>query len=106
MSSGIGTGLAEGAQKKGAKITVIIGANSIKYVTKENSDPLKFPAKNKTIKKVLEGMIAKGADVMVCKMCAVAAGLTQDDFIYGANITKSGPIIDAIMADNTKALIY
>ncbi|OPX27725.1 MAG: hypothetical protein B1H07_00755 [Campylobacteraceae bacterium 4484_166] len=105
MSSGLGTALAWGASKEGAKVTVVIGANSLKYVTKDGWAP-KFPAKKKTIKEILKKMVESGADILVCGMCAKVNGLKQSDFIKGAKISMPPPILKAMLDKDAKTFEY
>ncbi|NKQ40165.1 MAG: DsrE family protein [Sulfurovum sp.] len=105
MASGIGTALGLGAAKGGAEVTVIIGANSLKYVTKDGWAP-EFPAKKKTIKEILQKMVEAGTKIFVCGMCAKVNGLAQSDFIKGAVISKPGPILDAMLDDVAKTFEY
>lgn len=105
MASGLGTALGLGMVKNGADVTVIIGANALKYVTKNGWSP-KFPAKKKTIKEILKTMVKSGAKILVCGMCAKANGLVQSDFIEGALISKPTPILDAMLDDNSKTFEY
>jgi predicted peroxiredoxin len=105
MASGLGTALAWGAAKGGAETTVIIGANSLKYVTKGGWAP-KFPAKKKNIKTILKKMVEAGAKILVCGMCAKTNGLSQSDFIDGAIISMPPPILKAMLDKDAKTFEY
>jgi len=105
MASGLGTALALGSAKNGAKVTVIIGANSLKYVTKGGWAP-KFPAKKKSIKQILKLLVKNGADILICGMCAKSNGLSQSDFIDGAMISMPPPILKAMLDDDAKTFEY
>jgi predicted peroxiredoxin len=105
MASGLGTALAWGAAKSGAEVTVIIGANSLKYVTKGGWGP-KFPAKKKSIKTILKRMVDTGAEILICGMCAKVNGLSQSDFIDGAIISMPPPILNAMLDPEAKTFEY
>lgn len=105
MASGLGTALALGAAKNGAEVTVVISANSLKYVTK-GGWAQKFPAKKKSIRQILEKMVDNGANILVCSMCAKFNGVTQDKLIKGALIAKLTPILDAMLDFDAKTFEY
>lgn len=105
VEAGMGLILAHSAVKKGAKVTVVLGANSALYPAKKGGQNI-FPAKGKTPRELLEAVIADGGAVYLCKTCAVFHGLNQEDLISGVKITPSMQIFDALFEENVRVMSY
>ena len=57
-----------------------------------------FPPKGKTIRALLQDLVAQGHKIYVCSMCALAQKIQQEDLIAGASI-ETGFVIMPILAD-------
>ncbi len=105
VEAGMGLILAHSAVKKGAQVTVVLGANAALYPVKKGGQNI-FPAKGKTPRELLQDVIADGGAVYLCKTCAVFQGLTQADLIDGVKITSSLTIFDAMYEDGVRVMSY
>ncbi len=105
VEAGMGLILAHSAVKKGAKVTVILGANAALYPAIKGGQNI-FPAKGKTPRELLEAVIVDGGAVYLCKTCAVFQGLKQADLIAGVEITPSLTIFNALFEDDMRIMSY
>jgi len=103
--AGMGMTLGLSAAKKGANVTIVIGANALKYARLEGDQHL-FLAKKLTHREILLKAIKNGANVQICYMCAKALGLTDKDFIKGSKVVKSLKIFNKIYEDGAKVLSF
>lgn len=103
--AGMGITLGLSAAKKGAKVTIVLGANALKFALKKGDQNV-FLAKKLTHREILQKAITNGAQLQICYMCATALGLTDKDFINGANIVKSIKIFNKIYEDGSKVLSF
>ena len=105
MEAGMGLALSHSAVKKGAKVTVVLGANAALYPVKKGGQNI-FAAKGKTPREMLAAIIADGGTVYLCKTCAVYQGLTQEDLIEGAEIVSSIKIFNALYEKDARSMSY
>lgn len=105
MEAGMGLALAHSAVKKGAKVTVVLGANAALYPAKKGGQNI-FAAKGKTPREMLSAIITDGGTIYLCKTCAVHQGLSQDDLIEGATIVSSIKIFEAMYEDGARTMSY
>jgi len=103
--AGMGMTLGLSASKKGANVTIVIGANALKYA-QIKGDQHQFLAKKLTHREILQKAIKNGAHVQICYMCATALGLTEKDFIKGSKIVKSLKIFNKMYEDGAKVLSF
>jgi len=103
--AGMGLALSHSAVKKGAKVTVVLGANAALYPVIKGGQGI-FAAKGKTPREMLKSIIAEGGTVYLCKTCAVYQGLKQEDLIEGATIVSSIKIFDALYEEGAKSMSY
>jgi predicted peroxiredoxin len=101
---GMGITLGLSAAKKGADVTIVLGAKALKFALKKSKQEI-FQAKQLTHREILKKSLEKGAKVYVCHMCAKALNLTRKDFIEGTQIVKSLKIFNAIY-DNAQVLSF
>ncbi len=105
MEAGMGLALAHSAVKKGAKVTVVLGANAALYPVIKGGQGI-FAAKGKTPREMLTAIISDGGTVYLCKTCAVHQGLKQEDLIEGATIVSSIKIFEALYEDGAKSMSF
>jgi len=105
MEAGMGLALSHSAVKKGAKVTVVLGANGALYPAVKGGQGI-FAAKGKTPREMLKAIIADGGTVYLCKTCAVYQGLKQEDLIEGAEIASSIKIFNALYEDGARSMTY
>ncbi len=103
--AGMGLALAHSAVKKGAKVTVVLGANGALYPAVKGGQQI-FAAKKKTPKEMLTAIMADGGAVYICKTCAVFHGLEKKDFISGIQIAPSLQIFNAMFEDGARVMSY
>jgi len=103
--AGMGITLGLSASKKGADVTIVIGANALKFA-QVKGDQNKFLAKQLTHREILKKAIKNGANIQICYMCAKALGLTDKDFIEGSKVVKSLEIFNKMYEDGAKVLSF
>jgi len=103
--AGMGMTLGLSAVNKGADVTIVIGANALKYALAKG-DQHQFLAKKLTHREILQKAIKNGANVYICYMCAKALGLTEKDFIKGAKIVKSLQIFNKVYEKGVRVLSF
>lgn len=103
--SGMGMTLGLSAAMKGANVTIVIGANALKFA-QIKGDQHKFLAKQLTHREILQKAVKNGANVQICYMCAKALGLTDKDFIKGSKVVKSLKIFNKMYEEGTKVLSF
>jgi len=103
--AGMGITLGLSASKKGADVTIVIGANALKFA-QVKGDQNKFLAKQLTHREILQKAVKNGANIQICYMCAKALGLTDKDFIKGSKVVKSLEIFNKIYEDGAKVLSF
>ena len=103
--AGMGITLGLSASKKGADVTIVIGANALKFAMVKG-DQNKFLAKQLTHREILQKAVKNGAHIQICYMCAKALGLTDKDFIEGSKVVKSIKIFNKMYEDGAKVLSF
>ncbi len=103
--AGMGITLGLSASKKGADVTIVIGAKALKFALKKGEQKQFLPI-HLTHKEILQKAVKHGAHIQICGMCAKALGLTGKDFIKGAEVVKSLKIFTKIYEDGTKVLSF
>jgi len=103
--AGMGLSLAYSAVKKGAQVTVVLGANAALYPAKKGAQRI-FAAKNQIPRDMLKDIIAKGGTVYLCGLCAKWQKLQQSDLIEGVEIVTSIKIWNKLYEDGAKSLTF
>jgi len=103
--AGMGLGIALSGVKQGANVTVVIGANAIKYALKEGKQNIYF-AKERTPRALLEEMIKAGAEVQLCSANTDEMNLDEEDFVDGVKIVISTQIFAKVFDDNTRVISF
>lgn len=103
--AGMGMTLGLSAAKKGANVTIVIGANALKYAQIKGVQH-QFLAKKLTHREILKKAIKYGANIQICYMCATALGLTDKDFIEGSKVVKSIKIFNKMYEEGSKVLSF
>jgi predicted peroxiredoxin len=103
--AGMGLALAHSAVKKGAQVTIVLGANAALYPVKKGAQRI-FAAKNKIPRDMLKEIIADGGIVYLCALCAKWQGLQQSDLIDGVEIVKSMKIWNKLYEEEAKSLTF
>ena len=105
QQAGMGFGIALSGVKQGANVTIVIGADAIKYALKENSQNIYF-AKNKTPRQLIANAIKNGATVQICSANAEEMELDEDDFIEGTKVVISTQIFAKVFAEGTRVISF
>lgn len=103
--AGMGITLGLSGAKKGADVTIVLGAKALKFALEKGEQNI-FLAKKLTHKAILKKAIENGAHIQICYMCAKALGLTDKDFIAGAKVVKSLKIFNKIYEDEARVLSF
>ncbi len=103
--AGMGIALANSAAKKGAKVTVVLGANAALYPVKDGGQNI-FAAKKQTPRELLGMVIKNGGTVYLCSLCATFQNIEQDDLIDGVDIVQSIKIWDRVFEDGAKSMTF
>jgi len=103
--AGMGITLGLSASKKGADVTIVLGAKALKFALKKGKQSI-FLAKKLTHREILKRAIKNGAHLQVCYMCAKALGLTDKNFIKGSHVVKSLKIFNKIYESDAKVLSF
>jgi len=103
--AGMGYALGLSATSKGISTTIVIGAKALSSAMVKGKQNI-FLAKGLTHREILQKAIEKGANVLVCGMCAKALGVGENDFIKGVKIVKSADIFDRMYEEGVKVLSF
>ena len=101
----MGVGIASSAVKQGALVTVVMGADAIKYALKEGDQNVYF-AKHRTPRKLLQGAISHGLTLQLCSANTEEIGMDEDDFIKGAKIVISTEIFAKVFEDEVRVISF
>ena len=103
--AGMGFGIALSAVKQGADVTIVIGANALKYAFKEGEQNIYF-AKERTPRALLESALKSGAEIQLCTANTNEMGLDEDDFIEGVKMVISTEIFAKVYAENVRVISF
>jgi len=103
--AGMGMTLGLSASKKGANVTIVLGAKALKFALNEGKQE-QFLAKKLTHKEILQKAMKYGAHIQICHMCATALGLVEKDFIKDSKIVQSLKIFNKMYEDGAKVLSF
>ena len=103
--AGMGFGIALSAVKQGAGVTIIIGANALKYALKDGEQNIYF-AKERTPRSLLEEALKSGATIQLCSANTNEMGLDEDDFIDGAKEVISTEIFAKVFESEAKIISF
>jgi len=102
---GMGFGIALSGVKQGANVTIVIGANAIKYALKEGDQNIYF-AKGRTPRALLKDAIKYGAIVQMCSANTNEMNLDEDDFVDGVKTVISTEIFAKVFDKDTKIISF
>jgi len=105
QQAGMGFGIALSGVNQGANVTIVIGANAIKYAQKEGSQNIYF-AKEKTLRELIQESIKGGATVQLCSANTEIMALDEEDFIDGAKIVISPQIFKKVFEEGTRVISF
>jgi len=103
--AGMGLGMALSAVKQGANVTVVLGANAVKYAFSEGEQNVYF-AKKRTPRALLKAIIKGGGEVQLCSANTEEMNLDEEDFIEGIKIVISTEIFAKVFDDNTRVISF
>ena len=103
--AGMGFGIALSAVKQGADVTIVIGANALKYALKDGEQNVYF-AKERTPRALLEEALKSGASIQLCSANTNVMGMDEDDFIDGAKEVISTEIFAKVFASEAKVISF
>ena len=105
QKAGMGFALALSGVKQGAEVTILIGADALKYALADGDQNIYF-AKSRTPRKLLEDALKNGASIQLCSANTEAMGWDEEDFIEGVSIVISTEIFAKVFADGTKVISF
>jgi predicted peroxiredoxin len=103
--AGMGFGIALSAVKQGADVTIVIGANALKYAFKEGDQNIYF-AKDRTPRSLLESALKSGAQIQLCSANINEMGLDEDDFIEGVKMVISTEIFAKVYEEGARVISF
>lgn len=103
--AGLGLFTARMAARAGAKVTVILAADGVRFGLKKGKQE-QFIAVDETPRELLTTFMGFGGTVYVCKICVPAQGLEASDFIDGAQVITMKEIFGVLFEDNVKTLEF
>ena len=103
--AGMGFGLALSGVKQGANVTIVIGANAIKYLLKEGDQNIYF-AKGRTPRYLLQSALKSGVEIQVCSANSDEMNLDEDDFIDGVKLVISTEIFTKVFEEGTRVISF
>jgi predicted peroxiredoxin len=93
------------AARRGHRVTVLLSVRGIHLAEAESAQG-GFRVTARSPREMLADLMADGHAVLVCGMCMVAGGVTQDELIKGAEISGPDRTFTALTAPNTIVLSY
>ena len=105
QKAGMGFALALSGVKQGAEVTILIGADALKYALIDGDQNIYF-AKSKTPRKLLKDALKSGASIQLCSANTEEMGWDEEDFIKGVKIVISTEIFAKVFADGTKVISF
>jgi|GEM_PF-3485422 len=105
QKAGMGLGIALSGAKQGASVTIVLGADAIKYALKDGEQNIYF-AKERTPRRLLQDAIKSGASVQLCSANTEIMGLDEDDFILGTKIIISTDIFAKVFEDGVRVISF
>ncbi len=103
--AGMGFGIALSGVKQGADVTIVIGANALKYAFKEGDQNIYF-AKGRTPRALLKEALKSGAEVQLCSANTEEMGLDEDDFIVGIKLVISTEIFAKVYEEGVRVISF
>ncbi len=103
--AGMGLGIALSGVKQGADVTIVIGANALKYAFKEGDQNVYF-AKGRTPRALLKEALKSGAEVQLCSANTEEMGLDEDDFIAGVKLVISTEIFAKVYEEGVRVISF
>ncbi|MGE3609602.1 MAG: DsrE family protein [Bacteriovoracaceae bacterium] len=99
--------LSNGLQAKGAKVTLFLNLEAVRFADKRQVQNLVWGHTNgPSVQQLYDGFVGKGGSIMICPMCAEAAGLDEKNLRKGAKIPKSEDEIISAILNADKTLSY
>ncbi len=102
---GMGLGMALSGTKQGANVTIVLGANAIKYALLEGRQNI-YLAKDKTPRELLQSAIKSGATVQLCSANTEEMALDEEEFIKGIKIVISPQIFKKVFEEGTRVISF
>ncbi|MBW4465722.1 MAG: DsrE family protein [Pegethrix bostrychoides GSE-TBD4-15B] len=84
MALKLGTNL----RKQGAEVMLVLTLEGVRIADKNQPIDLRWGSNPITLAELYEQFVAAGGKVMVCPMCAEAAGISADDLRTGAELAE------------------
>lgn len=105
QKAGMGFGIALSGAKQGADVTIVVGADAIKYALKDGEQNIYF-AKERTPRELLQQAISSGATIQMCSANTEHIGLDEDDFIHGVKVVISTEIFTKVFEDGARVISF
>jgi predicted peroxiredoxin len=93
------------AVERGHRVTVLLSVRGV-HLAEANSAQGGFSVTARSPREMLASLIDDGHAVLVCGICMVAGGVTQEDLIEGAKISGPESTFTALTAPDTIVLSY
>ena len=103
--AGMGFGIALSGVKQGANVTIVIGADAVKYALKEGEQNIYF-AKKRTPRALIKDATRHGAIVQMCSANTDEMNLDEDDFVDGVKNVISTEIFAKVFGKETRVISF
>ena len=99
--------LSHDLQAKGAKVTLFLNLEAVRIADKRQNIDLQWgPAGGSTLRSLYDGFVTKGGTILICRMCANAAGLEDANLRNGSKIQKADDEVAMSILNSDKTLSY
>jgi len=102
MALKLGTNL----QQRGAQVMLVLTLEGVRIADKNQPLNLRWGSSPMTLAQLYEEFVAAGGKVMVCPVCAEAAGISADDLRSGAQLAQEGQDIPNLILAADKVVDF
>jgi len=88
--------IANGGIKSGLEVIMFLTSSAVDWVRKGAAEVAQLNPFDPPIQDMIQNVLNKGGQILVCPPCAQVRGYGKDDLIEGVTITGSGAMHEAI----------
>lgn len=94
--SSVAWSIANGGIKSGLEVLMFLTSSAVDWVRKGAAETAQLNPFDPPMGDMIENILAKGGQILVCPPCARVRGYEKEDLIDGVEITGSGAMHEAI----------
>jgi predicted peroxiredoxin len=98
--------LATNLQQRGAQVMLVLTLEGVRIADKNQPLDLRWGSNPMTLAQAYEGFVAAGGKVMVCPVCAEAAGIRAGDLRSGARLAQENEDIPNLILAADKVVDF